>query len=85
MHADKLTIKEIFSSAIEKGSLADRTTYLDDICGSDVHLRARVEELLKIHDADDNILDSPPVSIDTIVDNPPLEQFYVKCSGSHSA
>jgi len=41
--------KEIFFGALDQGSSDELAAYLDQECGGDVRLRARVEELLRAH------------------------------------
>ena len=48
----------IFSAALNKSD-EDRRAYLDQACGDDNDLRARVEQLLAAHDNPDSIFDSP--------------------------
>ena len=40
-------VEEIFRAARERATTADRTAYLDAACGTDLALRAKVEELLR--------------------------------------
>jgi len=42
--------REIFNSALERATLAERAAYLDGACGEDGELRAQVEVLLRSHD-----------------------------------
>src|SRR6185369_15074520 len=42
--------KEIFFTALDQPSPAERTRYLDSACGGDPQLRSRVEQLLLAHD-----------------------------------
>ena len=42
-------VKSIFLDAIENYTPDQWAAYLDGVCGHDVHLRLRVEELLKAH------------------------------------
>jgi WD40 repeat protein/serine/threonine protein kinase len=50
--------ESIFAAAITK-TPEERGAFLDDACGSDQELRARVEALLEAHDSPDSFLDSP--------------------------
>src|SRR5262249_22133585 len=43
------TEESIFADALDKGSAEERAAYLDDVCGTDAALRARVENLLRSH------------------------------------
>jgi serine/threonine protein kinase len=42
--------REIFASALERVTLAERIAYVDGACGDDAELRARVTSLLGAHD-----------------------------------
>ncbi len=42
--------REIFNSALDRPTKAERIAYLDGACGEDLELRARVEMLLRSHD-----------------------------------
>src|SRR5207249_8036646 len=46
----------IFRAARERATTAERTAYLDGACGTDLELRAKVEELLRA-DAEARVLD----------------------------
>src|SRR5262249_41824513 len=39
----------VFSEALERSSAEERAAYIDQACGGDVALRARVEDLLRAH------------------------------------
>ena len=52
--------KQIFLSALDLQSHAERTAFLDDACCDDAPLRESVEALLAAHERDTNILDQPP-------------------------
>ncbi len=41
---------EIFNSALEQASPAERAAYLDGACGEDAELRARIEALIRAHE-----------------------------------
>jgi uncharacterized protein (TIGR03067 family) len=49
MPADASAVKEIFLSAIDRPTAAERISYLDEACGGDTELRQRIEALLKAH------------------------------------
>jgi serine/threonine protein kinase/tetratricopeptide (TPR) repeat protein len=74
MGAEQPDIKEIFCTALEKKSRAERDAYLDEVCGPDKKLRADIETLLKAHDAAGSFLESPPVSIGGTLDYSPLTE-----------
>ena len=50
MNAATSDPKAIFFAALDQPSPAERLRYLDEACGSDRQLRARVEQLLAAHD-----------------------------------
>jgi len=62
----------IFAAALERTSPAERQAYLDEACGDDHALRARVETLLQAHAEAGDFLEAPPVSSGTTQDAPPL-------------
>ena len=41
---------EIFNSALEQATPAERAAYLDGACGDDAELRARIEALIRAHE-----------------------------------
>lgn len=43
-------IEAIYNAALKKSSGAERTAYLDAVCGDDHALRDRIEALLKAHE-----------------------------------
>src|SRR5262245_62056495 len=51
-----LTKRDIFFEALERPTPEARAAYLQAVCGSDVVLRRKVEELLKEHFSDDSLL-----------------------------
>jgi eukaryotic-like serine/threonine-protein kinase len=53
------SIDEIFSGAMEQQSPEARAAYLDEVCGSDLDLRRRVERLLDAQPKVGGFLDSP--------------------------
>jgi hypothetical protein len=42
--------REIFNSALERATPAERAAYLDGACGADEEMRARVAALLRAND-----------------------------------
>ena len=42
-------LERIFHEALERTTAGERTAFLDGACGGDLHLRARVDVLLKAH------------------------------------
>jgi serine/threonine protein kinase len=51
--------RSIFMEALEKGTLAGRSTYLDEACGGDATMRRRVEALLASHEQAGSFLGKP--------------------------
>src|SRR5579871_621395 len=56
--SDPVRVEELFSQAVAKTSVYQRTAYLDEACGNDSDLRARVDALLVAHDRSDSFLKS---------------------------
>lgn len=56
-----MTEREVFLAAVEKEDPAERATYLDEICGTDVTLRQRVEALFRSHERASGFMDVPVV------------------------
>ncbi len=56
--ADK--IEEMYLSALEKRSEIERSAFLDDVCGGDSAMRARVEALLRANSEAGDFLKIPP-------------------------
>jgi serine/threonine protein kinase len=54
-----MTLEEIFLSALEKATPAERAAFLDGACGEDTRLRGEVEGLLRSHEQEGNLLDDP--------------------------
>jgi serine/threonine-protein kinase len=59
MATDPRRVKEIFLQAAELPDEAGRGAYLDEACGGDAELRARVEALLRAHDPAGSFLVTP--------------------------
>ena len=51
--------RAIFNEAAEIQSPEERKAYLDKACGDDAELRAAVEELLRLHEANRRFLEAP--------------------------
>jgi hypothetical protein len=62
--------EEILQAAVEKKSPAERTAYLESVCGQDAALRALVEGLLRAHDAAGSFLEQSLFEPGTTVDRP---------------
>jgi hypothetical protein len=65
-------VEVIYNTAIKKKSGAERSAYLDAVCGDDNVLRARVETLLIAHEQVGDYLEVPAVDPNATLDNPPL-------------
>ncbi len=51
---------EVFTEALSFSEAAARTEYLDRVCGTDMLKRQRLNELLKLHESVDSVLDRRP-------------------------
>src|SRR5687768_6434647 len=51
--------RDIFLAALDRENPVERTTYLDDACGTDVSLRQRVDALLQSHEGAGSFLGTP--------------------------
>ena len=67
-------LDEILYKALKIESEADRAEYLNEACGSDVDLRARVERLLGAYPEAGSFLDSPAVLLNATIDQPITEK-----------
>ena len=54
-----MTGEQVFLAVLELADPADRTVYLDKVCGGNVALRRQVEELLAAHFKPGAFLDEP--------------------------
>ena len=61
--SDPNAAKSIFLNAVEKESAAERSAYLDDVCGGDAPLRQRVEALLRAHDDPESAFEKPAAGV----------------------
>lgn len=50
---------DFFVAALEKQEPSERAAYLNEVCGSDKDLRARVNRLLELHQTAGNFLQMP--------------------------
>src|SRR5439155_18559582 len=57
-----MTERDIFLAVLDLPDPAARTAYLDEACGGDTALRARVEALCRSHDAAGSFLAEPAVA-----------------------
>ncbi|HUU19879.1 MAG TPA: protein kinase [Sedimentisphaerales bacterium] len=65
-------IEAIYNAALKKVSEAERSAYLDAVCGDDSVLRARVEALLKAHEEAGDFLEVPAIELNATLDKPPM-------------
>lgn len=61
-------VESIFNAALERHKPEERAAYLDLVCRDDTGLRARVEALLKAHEAAGGFLDSPIIDPDATLE-----------------
>jgi eukaryotic-like serine/threonine-protein kinase len=54
-----MTEEQVFLAALDLPNGADRTAYLDEVCGQNTELRHQVEELLAAHECSGQFLDEP--------------------------
>lgn len=67
-------VETIYSQALEIQSKAERSAYLDEVCGENTALRKRVEELLKAHADAGSFLKPPQVDPDVTLDTSPRSE-----------
>jgi predicted Ser/Thr protein kinase len=65
-------IEALYNAALKKRSEAERSAYLDAVCGDNPVLRARVEALLKAYDEAGDFLEVPAVELNSAVEESPL-------------
>jgi serine/threonine protein kinase/tetratricopeptide (TPR) repeat protein len=63
----------IFTAALGRQP-GERSTFLDEVCGTDPGLRQRIEKLLRLHADAGSFLESPAGDSSPTIDHPPLEQ-----------
>ncbi|MFC1603836.1 protein kinase [Planctomycetota bacterium] len=61
-------IEAIYNAALQKASEAERSAYLDAICGDDNVLRGRIEDLLKAHEQAGDFLVVPVSDANVTID-----------------
>jgi len=67
-------LEAIFFAALEKGSPAERASYLDEACGDDCGLRERIERMLTAQAKAGSFLEVPAGEIDRTTDQPISEK-----------
>lgn len=68
---------EIFAAAVEIGDPVERSKFLDRACGENIELRTSLDELLRYHKTNDDLLDTPPIqSLSTPADAIPSIDGY---------
>jgi len=55
--------RDIFAEALERPAGDARSAYLDQACGGDTALRARLESVLAHHEGNDSFLEEPPTEV----------------------
>jgi serine/threonine protein kinase len=70
----KLDEREIFCEALDRPATGDRAKYLDEVCGNDAGLRARVEALLNAHQEAGRFLAGAPGGNATSLDRLPIAE-----------
>jgi WD40 repeat protein len=70
--------REIFLAALERLSPGERAAFLDEACGNDAPLRARLESLLR-HHSEDSFLEGPAAELKGM---PPSERFVNESTGA---
>ena len=66
--------KEIFKAALELNTAAERAAYVEEACGADPALKARIVALLKAHDEAGDFLESSPFDLVVTLDGFPLRE-----------
>jgi serine/threonine protein kinase len=74
MNEEPEDIKSIFAEAIEKETAKERAAFLDEACGNDAGLRAKVEKLLKAHNKAGDFLEVPAFDPSITLANSPLTE-----------
>src|SRR5262249_6897827 len=64
-------IKKLFLEAAEKATAAERAAFLDEACAGDAALRRRLEDLFRVDDQPDPLLDQPV--LEDLGGSPPAE------------
>jgi serine/threonine protein kinase len=67
-------IEEIYSAALKKGSGQERSEYLDEVCGDDHALRARIETLLNASKEVGDFLEPPILNADVTLNDSPMTE-----------
>jgi len=69
---DKNQLERVFHEALERETPLEREAYLDGACGDDLHLRSRVDVLLKANDEANEFLEEAAVNPDqaTLTEGP---------------
>jgi len=74
MEPKPIDIEEIFNTAREKRTEAERSAYLDEACRDNPELRRRVEKLLRAHDAAAGFLKEPLGGVEVTLDDTPVTE-----------
>ncbi len=77
-------IESIFVAAVALPNTADRSAYLDQVCGEDESLRGEVDALLRAHDRANHLLDRPaPANLEQTKMFPSREQQGTVIAGRY--
>ena len=79
MDPDKASPDDIYFAALEKADGEERSAYLDDVCGVNAPLRARVERLLSAQPKVASFLESPAPGIGAL---PTIDQRITETPGA---
>src|SRR5271165_5701876 len=69
-----MTEEQVFLAVLDLPDGADRTAYLDEVCGDNIELRRQVEELLAAHERSGQFLDQPAAEQMAAGLQPPKDQ-----------
>src|SRR4030095_6242697 len=78
-----LTEREIFLEALEMDTPEARAAYLQGVCGRDVTLRRKVDELLKEHFSNDSLLAGSALEGERITVESPLPEAPAQMIGRY--
>src|SRR3989454_3557016 len=79
-----MTEREIFLEALEISTPKARAAYLQEVCGRDITLRRKVDELLKEHFSNDSLLAGPALEeARTTVGESPVPEARAQMTGRY--
>ncbi|MBU0640736.1 MAG: serine/threonine-protein kinase [Planctomycetes bacterium] len=68
-------LEELYQTALEQDSEAEREAFLDEACGGDSELRSHVEGLLRVREQVGSFLDAPPVDPQATLESQPSSEI----------